>query len=350
MVAAARKTKPAARQARRSRLPLALVQPPEPQTYALPRLEFRERRGSVLRVHSWSDVGPDEVDGINLTAGCGHRCSFCAIRSYVNYPGNDVLIAYTNTADVLRAELAQRKRLPHAILLSPAADPFAPFAQVQNEALRVLEVLAEFGIEAWFQTRGFIRPTVLEGLVRHKKLVRVTMALTTVDRALSRALEPFAAPPHLRLKQIRHLRELGIPVNVAAEPLIPGLTDTRHNVEPLVQALADAGVQHVTASYLFLRSGIQEQIERDLGDQGWAQAIIERYANGPVLSMGRIAAARHLPRADRQAGYALLMTLAARYGMQVRVSGLTNPDFTRRRDGPPAGETLRQMLLKYPKG
>lgn len=350
MPIAVRNSKPNQRHAKKLRLPLVVTQPPRPPVRALPLLAYRERRGNPLRLHSSGDVAVDEVDGMNVTAGCTHRCSYCAVRSYESYPGDDVVVLYRNAAEALRKELMQRKRLPRAVFLSPASDPFPPYAEVQLEVLRVLEVLVEFGIEAWFMTRGFIRPSVLERLVRHRKMVRVTMALTTADRALSRVLEPLAAPPRMRLRQMRQLRELGIATHVSVEPLIPSLTDTRHNLEPLIHAIADAGVEQVTASYLFLRSGIQEQIERELGSQGWAHAIIERYANGPVLPMGRIAAARHLPRADRQAGYALLMTLAARHGMQVRVNGLTNPDFTPRRDAPIAGQTFRQMLLQYPKG
>ena len=43
-------------------------------------------------------------------------------------------------------------------------------------------------------------------------------------------LEPLTASPRLRLRQIRRLRDLGIPVQVALEPLVPGLTDTRDNL------------------------------------------------------------------------------------------------------------------------
>ena len=54
---------------------------------------------------------------------------------------------------------------------------------------------------------------------------------------------------------------------------------------------------------------------------------MESYAGGPVLPMGMIAPAQHLPRRERQRGYALLMALAANRGIAVSVSALSNPDF-----------------------
>jgi DNA repair photolyase len=325
-----------------------LPAPPLTLPRKLPRLEATPRTGTLLRPHPAADGYEGEVCGLNLLSGCPHRCTFCFARAYPGYPGDDLAYLYANTADRLRQELQERRKRPQAVYLCPSTDPFPPFAAVQAEAVRVLEVLAEFGVEAWFMTRGYIRPSAVEALARHKELVRVTVGLTTVDRNLQRVIEPLAAPPRLRLRQMADLRDLGIKVQATVDPLLPGITDTRANLEPVVNALADAGITHLSTGYAFLRTGIAENLQRDLGPLGWSGPVLEAFQGGPVLGSAGIAAARYLPRAVRQRGYALLMALAANRGLTVNVSSLTNPDFTPTRPAHPP-VSLRQLVLQYPR-
>jgi DNA repair photolyase len=328
--------------------PLLLVQPVAVAGRPLPRVELIDRHGAVLRPNPMSDVVEGEVCGLNLMAGCPQQCTFCFVRAYPGYPGDEVVYLYRNTVERLRQELRERQSLPRAVYLCPSTDPFAPVLAVQEMACQVLEVLAEYGVEAWFMTRGYIRPFAMAALARHRELVRVTVGLTTTDNRLRRVLEPLAAPPHLRLKQLAQLRRLGVATQVAVEPLIPGLTDTRENIVPLLDVLAAEGVERVTTSYMYLRQGIREHLAAEQGELGWAEPIIDAYAYGPTLAMGSIAPAKHLPQAQRQRGYALLMALAASRGITVSVSGLTNPDFKPPRPASPRPETsLRQMVLKY---
>jgi DNA repair photolyase len=223
--------------------------------------------------------------------------------------------------------LAHRKVLPRAVFLSPASDPFPPFTAIQEEAGRVIEILIERGIQPWLMTRGFIRRGVLEVLQRKPDLIRATIAMTTLDRTLQRQLEPLAASPRLRLRQISDLRQRGIAVRVALEPLIPGLTDTREQIEPLLEAVAKAGVQQITAGYLFQRPGIVQNLQPTLALRGIEDEVNEAYETGPWINAPGMASAHYLARSRRQRGYAGIMALASKMGLQVSVSALLNPDF-----------------------
>jgi DNA repair photolyase len=305
------------------------------------------RRGTVLRPSALSDELDGDVFTLNLMVGCPLLCTFYQARAFPNYPGDDVVYFYEQTAERLRRELTARKRLPRAVHLCPITDPFPPYLAIQEEVCRVIEVLAEFHIEAWLMTRGYIRPLAVETLVKRRSLVRSGIAITTADNRLRRILEPFAAPPAMRLKLLKKLREFGVATQVALDPLMPGLTDTRANLEPLLDELARAGVTHVTAGYMFLRRGMREILERELKPYGWAQPLLRAYEGGPVMPMGALAPAQHLPRHYRQGGYALLMALAAQRNITVSVSGLTNPDFKRPRpvSAPRKTPQFRQLEL-----
>jgi DNA repair photolyase len=291
----------------------------------LPQIEWLDRIGTVLHPTPMGEA--PEVLGINLTRGCGQRCAFCSVRANPGYIGDQVLQVYKHTARQLASELAHRKQLPRAVFLSPASDPFPPLTEVQYEARRVIEVLTELNVQAWLMTRGLIRPAVLKTLLRKPDLVKVTVGMTTLDRALQRELEPLTASPSLRLRQISELRQMGISVRVALEPLIPGLTDTHENLEPLLDALARAGVRQLTAGYLFGRPGIMQNLQPVLEMRKADEEVAEAYNNGPWLTSLGMASARYLSRSQRQRGYARVMALASKIGIQVSVSGLLNPDF-----------------------
>jgi DNA repair photolyase len=267
------------------------------------------------------------VLSLNLTRGCGHRCPFCSVRAQPNYPGDEVLYLYRDSARIVAGELSQRRNLPAAVLVSPSGDPFPPLARVQSETAAVVDAIASNGVNVWLMTRGFIRPSAFRVMARHAKLVKVIAEITTLDRALQRQLEPLTAPPRTRIRQIGRLREAGINVQVGLEPLIPGLTDTPQNLTTLLQALAAVGVQQVTAGYMFLRKGIGEHLQQALASPQTAAEVLDAYANGPVLVSGSIAPARYLPKKYRQRGYAALMSLAAGLGISVRISATANPDF-----------------------
>jgi DNA repair photolyase len=323
-------------------LPLFRLDPPTEAAPRLPRVERVARRSPLLHPTPLGTEG--EVLGLNLAQGCAHRCAFCTARAYASYPGDDVVLLPEDTAERLATELAARRQKPRAVYLSPATDPFMPLAEVQTETARVVEVLAKHGVEAWLMTRGYIRPAALEVLIAHKEHVKVTVGLTTLDRALQRVLEPLAAPPALRLRQIATLRERGIRVQVELAPLLPGLTDTRANLRPLLEALSKVGVRHVMAGYLFLRPGIEENLSKALAAHGW-QDVLDEYTQGPMMHSAGVAAARYLPKTRRQRGYAALIALAAEFGMRVSVCGVTNPDFGRPRPTVAPAPRLRLATL-----
>lgn len=294
---------------------------PEPPS---PHVLYVESRGPALQPAP--ETGSREVFALNISRGCFHRCAFCAVRGMANYPGDAVLSLYSNAAKQLAADLAVREQLPRAVFVGPSMDPFPPHADVQAVTGEVVETLAEHGVEAWLMTRGLIRPAIMNELTKHRRFVKVTVPITTLRRDLQRSLEQWTAPPRLRIRQIAELRRRGIAVQVSLEPLIPELTDTVENLTPLLRQLAAAGVQRLTASYLFLRDGIAENMRKALGEPAWA-LVEEAYTDGPLLAPVGQGSARFLPRSRRQRGYAHLMALAAEHGIAVSISRLSNPDF-----------------------
>jgi DNA repair photolyase len=287
-------------------------------------------------LHETALAAAPQVLGLNVTRGCGHRCAFCSVRASPQYPSDEVIL-FANTVELLAAEL--RESRPRSVYLCPGADPFPPYAPVQELVGDVVECLAAHGVESWLMTRGEVLSPVVERLRPLAPQIRFTVALPTLHTATAALLEADAAPPVVRLEMIERLRSMGFAVQVALDPLVPQLTDTPEALEPLLAALAACGITTLTAGYLFLRGNIMEQMKICLpGDV--CSAIFAAYENGPVLESPGLAGARYLPRARRQRGYAALMAMASRHGMRVGVSALTNPDFTPSKPTVPTGTSL----------
>jgi DNA repair photolyase len=303
---------------------------PEPRTdlfsttQGLPQIRRVRATGPLLRPMS---VGGRNVSSLTLARGCAHRCAFCNARGASAYPGDHEVVLFHDLPGQLREELAGMDVLPQTVVVNPDTDPFMPLAAVQAETVRAIQTLAERGVTAWLTTRGFVRPAAREVLVAHRETVRLTVALTTTDRDMQRLLEPLAAPPQLRLRQIAVLQRRGVPVRVEVGPLTPGVTDTRASLSALLDGLADAGVTQVTASYLYLRPGIRDNMVRALGTLGLEDQVLEAFDGGPLVEVGPGGPVRLLPKSRRQRGYATLMALAATRGISVSVSAATNPDF-----------------------
>jgi DNA repair photolyase len=295
---------------------------------ALPRLIWKVRQGPLLVPLPFAD--PERLLGLNLAQGCAHGCPFCISRAYSSFPGDKFLYLFRDSAQQLKDELSQRGSALRAVFLSPSTDPFPPIAEVQTEAAKVVDVLAAHQVQPWLMTRGLIRPMAARRLVANRAQVKLTVAMTTMDRRLQRLLEPLAAPPRLRLGQIARLRQAGVSVHVAVEPLVPGVTDSRSNLVQLLDALSSVGVREITAGYMFLRSGIRDQWFEALRPLGLDRPVSSEFQNGPYLKSPASPPAQYLPKYRRQRGYAILMALAAERGITVRISALANPDFHQR--------------------
>ncbi|MCA9169648.1 MAG: radical SAM protein, partial [Planctomycetales bacterium] len=82
-----------------------------------------------------------------------------------------------------------------------------------------------------------------------RQLAHVNISITTLDVELARVMEPRTSIPSARLRAIRELSAVGIPMRVMVAPVIPGLND--HEVPLILQQAREAGASD--AGYILLR-------------------------------------------------------------------------------------------------
>lgn len=215
-----------------------------------------EHPRGVLSWNQSPDV-PFELS-LNPYRGCEHGCAYCFARpahAYVGLsPGLDFesrLFAKVGAADCLRRELARDSHRVTPMALGINTDAYQPIEREWRITREILEVLAEARHPVSIVTKSALveRDLDLLGPMAERGLVQVAVSVTTLDRSLSRHLEPRAAAPQRRLQTIERLTAAGIPVSLLVAPLIPVLTDGE--LEALLDAGAAAGA--IAAGYVLLR-------------------------------------------------------------------------------------------------
>lgn len=266
------------------------------------------------------------VPTVNLTAGCAHGCLYCYARGYRTYPGDGKVVVYADTAARLRGELRRRRRPPQAVYFSPSSDLFQLVPAVLETAYDVLDLLLGRGIGVAFLTKGRIPEPHLALLAAHAGLVHAQVGLTTLDEHVTQALEPHAAPPLVRLEQLRRLASAGIETQARLDPILPGLTDDSDTLESLAAAVAGAGVRRMAASLLFVRPAIAASLAR-IPDRRMRDALLGAFrAAGPMDIQADGSSVIALPAEVRRQTYARLESSAARHGVAVHVCACKNPD------------------------
>lgn len=211
---------------------------------------------SIMSFNSSPDVGFDR--SVNPYQGCEHACVYCFARpthSYLDHsPGLDFeteIYAKLNAAEKLRETLRKPGYQVAPLALGVNTDGWQPVERELGLSRAVLEVCLETGHPVHIITKSstIARDVGVLAALAERNLVSVNISVTTLDNHLSAKLEPRAAAPHTRLKNIRSLRDAGVPVGVLVAPVIPLIND--HELEQILEACHAAGAQ--SASHILLR-------------------------------------------------------------------------------------------------
>jgi DNA repair photolyase len=84
------------------------------------------------------------------------------------------------------------------------------------------------------------------------------LSIPTLDEKAWRATEPHTPSPRARLEAVAELNRAGIPTGVLIAPLMPGINDAPHQVEPLLEQAAAAGATSIAGIALHLRGEVRD--------------------------------------------------------------------------------------------
>ena len=252
---------------------------------------------------------------INPYRGCTHACIYCFARPSHTYLGFDAgrdfereIVVKVNAPEVLRAELARPSWGGEHVALGTNTDPYQWVEGRYRLMEGIWEALRDASNPCSVLTKSplLLRDLPLMLEIAERASFSACLSIPTLDERAWRATEPHTPNPRARLEAVAELNRAGIPTGVLIAPLMPGINDAPHQIEPLLRSAVAAGATSIGGMALHLRGEVRDVF------MGWLQTqrpdLAERYeqlysrgAYAPREERERLAgivrsAGRHTPR------------------------------------------------------
>lgn len=240
---------------------------------------------SIISTNQSPDISFDQ--SINPYRGCEHGCIYCYARPNHAYaglsPGLDFetkLFVKANAAELLEAEFSKPNYRPRTIMLGGVTDIYQPIERGYGVTRALLEVMERWRHPVALITKSqlVVRDIDILSRLAERGLARAAISVTSLDRRISRVMEPRAAAPHRRVDTIRMLSAAGVPTTVMVAPVVPAINDSE--IEAILEECAKAGAS--AAGYVVLRLPLEI---KDLFREWLAQHFPDRAAR--VMSIVR---------------------------------------------------------------
>lgn len=222
---------------------------------------------SIVNKITSPDIGMNW--GVNPYQGCEHGCTYCYARPTHEYWGysagadfENKILYKPNAAELLQKWFDKKTWQPEPIMISGNTDCYQPVERKLELTRQLLQVFCEYRNPVGIITKNalILRDLDLIKELGERNLIRVVISLTTLTEDTRRKLEPRTSSVKMRLKTIKMLSDIGVPVIAQMGPVIPGLTD--HEIPNVVKAAAENGATQV--SYIMVRlNGIVATVFQD---------------------------------------------------------------------------------------
>jgi DNA repair photolyase len=217
---------------------------------------------------------------INPYRGCSHACSYCFARPTHTYLGFDAgrdfereIVVKVNAPEILRAELARPSWRGEHVALGTNTDPYQWVEGRYRLMVGIWEAMRDAadgtGNPCSVLTKSplLLRDIALMRELAHRTQFSACLSIPTLDEKAWRATEPHTPNPRARLEAVAELNRAGIPTGVLIAPLMPGINDAPHQIEPLLEHAARAGATSVGGVALHLRGEVRDVFMGWLRDQ-----------------------------------------------------------------------------------
>jgi DNA repair photolyase len=203
---------------------------------------------------------------INPYRGCSHACAYCFARpthKYLDFnPGRDFereIVVKVNAPEVLRVELARASWKREHVALGTNTDPYQWVEGRYKLMVGIWEALRDAANPCSVLTKSplLLRDLPLMLEIAERASFSACLSIPTLDEKAWRATEPHTPSPRARLEAVAELNAAGIPTGVLVAPLMPGINDAPHQVEPLLKLAAEAGAKNVAGIALHLRGEVR---------------------------------------------------------------------------------------------
>jgi DNA repair photolyase len=244
---------------------------------------------ALTRVTSIEPLGM-ELPLYDITTGTGdfiadgvvsHNCFARPTHEYLDFnAGRDFekeIIVKVNVPEVLRAELARPSWKGEHVAMGTNTDPYQ-WVEGRYKLMRgIWEAMRDFSNPCSILTKSplLLRDSDLLCQIAERTQVSACFSVPTLDEKTWRSTEPHTPNPRARLEAVAELNRLGIPTGILIAPLMPGINDSREQVEKIVALATEAGAVHIGGITLWLRGSVKDVFFEWLRE--YRPDLVERY-------------------------------------------------------------------------
>jgi DNA repair photolyase len=169
------------------------------------------------------------------------------------------IVVKVNAPEVLRAELARPSWKHEHVALGTNTDPYQWVEGRYKLMQGIWEAMRDFANPCSVLTKSplLLRDLPLMLQIAQHTEMRACLSIPTLDEKAWRATEPHTPNPRARLEAVAELNRAGISTGVLIAPLMPGINDAPHQLEPLLQGAIDAGATSIGGVALHLRGEVK---------------------------------------------------------------------------------------------
>ena len=193
-----------------------------------------------------------------------HNCFARPTHKYLDFDaGRDFereIVVKVNAPEVVRAELRRPSWKGEHVAMGTNTDPYQWVESRYKLMPGIWEAFRDARNPCSILTKS---PLLLRDIELLKEIAAVTdihanLSIPTLDAKAWRATEPHTPHPRARLEAVAELNRAGIPTGVLIAPLMPGINDAPEQLEPLLEAAAQAGATGIGGIALHLRGDVRK--------------------------------------------------------------------------------------------
>lgn len=229
---------------------------------------------SKKELHGWYK-GKRECTGermlINPYNGCSVGCIFCYARAlpapYFRLFNEEGIVTVCRDFDRVVAGQLDSIGVASCGYLSPVTDPFQEVERKYGLSERIIEEFVRRNIPVQFTTKCEPPDSVLS-LMKTQEHSFCQFSFVTEREDLRSKLMAGGATVGRLFGAMERAALAGLPVVMRIDPVIPNLTDSRRELESLVERGVGSGAHHVVASVLDIPVKISKEVFAKFGAFG----------------------------------------------------------------------------------
>lgn len=226
-------------------------------------------------------VGKELSDGwaLNYAIGCTHACRFCYVDSIhkrygehragplVNRSWGNYLYTPVNIDEAIE-KTRWEKWMDVEVMMSSTHDPYIP--SLTGTTRKILEAALPAGVKLCIQTRSPLAVKDFTYLTEFKNQVRIQVSIATLNRELSRIIEPRVSSPDARFKIIETAKDYGLKTGIIVAPIFPPVGIRPHasdDFEEIIKRISEIRPDKIYGECLHVRGSNMSELEATLGEK-----------------------------------------------------------------------------------